>query len=103
MRISAEEIIERLNSMVAVDPDAMLRLIKQRVPCNEALADHPTCQVDFDEDRGPAGVYVVGLLGVLNGILGKDSEGWGYLCAVLDEDQTKLTGFKVTPQYSGEK
>jgi hypothetical protein len=38
----------------------------------------------------------VGLLGILNGILGADDEGWGYVCAVFD-DHMQLVNFKPTP------
>jgi len=97
MKLSADIIIERLNSMAEADSDAVMRLIETRVTCNDELAEHPTCQVGQDE----SGECTVGLLGILNGILGKDSKGWGYLCAELD-DNGKLIRFKKTPQYNQE-
>lgn len=96
MKLSADTIIERLNSIVAADSDAVKLLIESRVPCNDELADHPTCQVGQDDNCN-----TVGLLGILNGILAKDSNGWGYLCAELD-DNGKLIRFKKTPQYEKE-
>lgn len=82
--------IEALNSMLAADPDAMLALISHRVSCNDALADHPSCQVG-----GEPGAWVVGLLGVLNGIFGTDEQGWGYISATLDDE--RLLSFQRTP------
>jgi hypothetical protein len=90
--INIDDAIEALNSMLEADPAAMLALVGSRVPCNEALAEHPTCQVS-DED----GALSVGLLGVLNGIYGKDSAGWGYIVAELN-DGGQLVRFRRTPQ-----
>jgi hypothetical protein len=38
----AEFVVARLNEFLKVDPKAIEDLIEARVPCNEALADHPT-------------------------------------------------------------
>jgi hypothetical protein len=46
-----------------LDPRAMYDLIEARVPCNAALAKHPTIQVTKDGK--------VGFVGLLNGILAK--------------------------------
>jgi hypothetical protein len=89
--MALDEAIQALNSMLAADPEAMLALVEARVPCNDALANHPTCQVGGDK-----GAYAVGMLGVLNGIFGKDEAGWGYIAAELGGG--KLVRFKRTPQ-----
>lgn len=87
--VTLAQVIERLNSMVAADPEAMRALVEHRVPCNEAMADHPTVQVGRRRDPGPYGdrPFEVGMLGVLNGILGTQGEGGpGYLASVMDVD-----------------
>jgi hypothetical protein len=80
-----------LNELVETDPEAMRNLVETRVPCNQALADHPTVQVRSEE-----GQCSVGLLGILNGLLGTDTDGWGFICAVYGDD-LKLQRFARTP------
>lgn len=58
------------------------------VPCNESLANHDTIQVR-DEGNGK---YSIGILGILNGLFGKDSKGVGYIKAEI-EDGEDLQGF----------
>jgi len=72
-------VVDRLNSMLAVDPDAIEALVNHRIDCNETLAGHPTCQVRARKGGGPP--YTVGFLGVINGILGIDDRGWGPIAA----------------------
>ena len=62
-----------LNELLAMDPDCISVLTQTRVPCNAKIKDHPTVQVMID----PQGQSVVGLVGVLNGLFGVDSRGWG--------------------------
>ena len=87
----AEALIRFLNELVQMDPEAMHRLVEARVSCNEALADHPTVQVR----KVPNG-FEVGILGLLNGFVGADLDGWGFVCAEFDDDE-KLVRFKRTP------
>jgi hypothetical protein len=89
----ADYIITFLNELVAADPALMHKLVETRVPCNEVIAEHPTVQV-VKEGNG----YVVGLLGILNGIVGaRPEDGYGYIAAHFDDDEcTKFTGFVRT-------
>jgi hypothetical protein len=96
----AQHIVNYLNELMNLDKPAVGALIGNRVPCNEALADHPTCQVSSQN----GGCYV-GLLGLLNGLCGKMDEGpWkggGLIAAEFeklpDEDKRyrSLTKFVV--------
>lgn len=54
-------LVNYLNHLNDVDPVALHQLINNRVPCNKGLQDHPTVQVSVDG---------VGLLGILNGLIG---------------------------------
>jgi hypothetical protein len=45
IKFSLEDLINRLNSMVLADREAIIRLLNYRVPCNDVLAEHPTAQV----------------------------------------------------------
>jgi hypothetical protein len=66
----ADLIIERLNDIAETDRAAIDALLKVRVLCNEAMATHPTVQVVGLEDGG-----MVGVLGILNGIVGVIDDG----------------------------
>ena len=77
-----------LNEAYAADPVAVGALIEHRVPCNTALADHPTITVAGEEPS-------VGLLGIINGILTPIT---GCRVASMHSPDGKLTGFM---KYSG--
>jgi hypothetical protein len=79
-QITIEEAIGFLNQMVLIDPDATRALVETRVPCNQAMADHPTLQVQVAPDES----FLVGVLGLLNGIFGVDDEGWGPIAACYE-------------------
>jgi hypothetical protein len=89
----ADQIINALNEFVALDREAIHKLVETRVPCNQALVDHPTVQTFRNTPGEPP---TVGLLGVLNGIAGVDSDGWGFIAASFD-DQGQLVKFMRTP------
>lgn len=91
--VLADHIINVLNELVALDREALGKLIETRVPCNQALTDHPTVQVFKSAPEEPA---VVGMLGILNGLAGVDSDGWGFIAASFD-DQGQLVKFTRTP------
>jgi hypothetical protein len=89
--VLANRIIDILNECLAIDPNAIHNLIEFRTPTNQALADHPSVQVNAE-----GAVPVVGMLGILNGIVGviPGSE-IGYITAVFDDDQ-KLIRFELS-------
>lgn len=76
----ALKIRDLLNEIHLLDRQALGALLANRVPCNEALADHPTVQVG-DANGG----FTVGLLGILNGLAGVDSKGRGAVAAKFEE------------------
>lgn len=65
---SLSKAVECLNTAFAADPNAIHALMVNRVPCNQALADHPDVVVD-----NPPVIegqhFSVGALGLVNGIL----------------------------------
>lgn len=70
-----------LNELLEKDPVAITELfLGRRVQCNKAIADHPTVQVLQKDDS-----FVMGVLGLLNGIFGVDHEGFGYIVAHCDD------------------
>lgn len=78
--------ISILNEAVYLDPEAMTKLLTNRVPCNEQLAEHPTIQVSQDCELGP--------LGLINGIFGVNEQQRGYIVAVYID--SKLSHFEVS-------
>jgi hypothetical protein len=89
IRSDTDELIEFLNSLLAIDPYAIAALVGAHVACNRELADHPTVQVGghgSDKFIRP-GEFRVGLLGILNGYCGVDVNGVGPICAVFDDEQ----------------
>jgi hypothetical protein len=90
--LSPDEAIRILNDLAKCDPKAMYNLIEYRVPCNEALENHPEAQT-FSS--------TIGLLGVLNALFGAfgpeagPKEGWGTIAACFDDDDN-LIGFMLT-------
>ncbi len=89
----AHTAIAFLNGLLQTDPEAVRALVETRVPCNEAMAQHPSVQVSVDDGVEQR---TVGLLGILNGLIGVDDDGWGFLAAEFD-DEGKLTRFLLTP------
>ena len=91
--------INALNRALAADPEAMKALIEYRVPCNEALAKDPTIQVVPLPDQ-PG--YQVGLLGIVNGMLGilgpeaGKKEGFGPVTMLVDNTTGAIMGFRKT-------
>jgi len=87
--IKIEEVVEFLNSLIELDPDAVKALFAVRVNCNEKIADHPSVQVAvFNE-----GFFSMGVTGILNGLFGVDKHGWGHITAVYDDG--KLINFQL--------
>lgn len=79
----ALEVCGYLNELIALDRDAVQSLMAQRVSCNADLLQHPTTQVGTDEGPGPC----VGLLGVINGLIGADRNSFPYVMAIYNEDE----------------
>ncbi len=76
-----DQAIEVLNRVNEADPTVLPLLIDYRVPCNRAVADDPTVQVGVHDD-----VWSVGVLGIVNGIVGIDTNGSGFIAAHYDDD-----------------
>lgn len=88
----ADYIITFLNELVEADQPSIEALVEFRAICNEVIGEHPTVQTVRNGD-----IYQVGLLGILNGIVGaRPEDGWGYIAAEFDDDG-RLTKFVRTP------
>lgn len=92
--ITLTTVIDLLNEALVLDQGAITALFECRVQCGPELADHPTIQVGLlgdDNERR----HQVGLLGILNGLLGVREDQWGYLSAVYEDG--KIVRFEETP------
>ena len=104
--VTPEDAVAYLNQLLELDRPAVAALVSNRVPCNEALADHPTCQVGVQH-----GGYHVGFLGLLNGLFGTIGDGgprdqWGWITAEFEDDPDanwrRLRRFAVTDPRAGD-
>lgn len=87
----AERITQFLNELVKLDHRAVAALIAQRVPCNAALAEHPSVQIG--KRRRTRVHYDVGMLGIVNGLCGTFADKSGPIAAVFED--AKLLRFEV--------
>ena len=79
-----------LNDLYKIDPVAIIKLLKNKVPCNDQLALHPTVQCSVDELTGET---LVGIVGVINGIVNKiDEDSW---IATQWDEENNFCGFCV--------
>lgn len=83
--ISRKHLIEFLNSLLEIDRVSMTVLFNFRFPCNYALAQHETVQVQ----ALPNGFTQVGLLGILNGAFGVDEDSWGSIGMRIENNEIK--------------
>lgn len=91
--ISVQNIVDFLNELLEIDNDMIQNICLNRIECNEKLANHLTVQVDLNKETKK---YSVGLIGILNGLVGSFDEGkrkgWGCIsadCKILELDGMK--------------
>ena len=93
-KIDPEIVINLLNDFNSKDPEALAQLINFRVNCNEKLVQHETIQVLCESDA--AGNIInpkVGLLGILNGLIGVRESGMGFIAAQVNSNTGKIIKF----------
>lgn len=81
-------VCEFLNSLLQVDAQAITDLWKQRVPCNRALANHPTVQVRQVTESD----HSVSFLGIVNGL---SWDSYTAIGAEYDPDLDLITSFTI--------
>lgn len=91
----AERVVAFLNELLQLDRPAIAALTENRIPCNQEIANHPTCQVGSYH-----GGLQIGLLGVLNGLCGIDELGRGAIEAMFESrdgfsQSLDLKGFRL--------
>lgn len=89
-RALADRVAYVLNRALRSDSQAINWLFEYRVQCNDRLVGDPTIQVR-SRDNNPTSV---GILGILNGIIGDASEG-ALVVAEVDQGTEKIVKFSV--------
>lgn len=87
--MKAQDIIQLLNELLALDGQSIQQLACLRVIVNQKLADHPTVPVMCAEGTEQP---LLGLLGVLNGIVKLENENQ---FVYADYDNGALIGFRL--------
>lgn len=78
MNMEVANAVKILNEAAKLDKSAIQTLVEHREYCNEGLANHPSIQVIKEY-----GQHFVGLLGIINGILGPSKENFGKIAAIF--------------------
>ncbi len=94
----AATVVEYLDELIKIDPKAMQALVEARVPCGDALSDHPTVQCGIRKDGEGA---EVGLIGILNGLCGALEDGYGAVSVIVEQDGTLQGARLLTPEDRG--
>lgn len=102
----AQEVIAYLNEVLALDPIAIHNLCERRTKVNDKLAQHSTTQTGvfahtIAPGEQPQEVLGVGLLGILNGLVGIRDDQYGYITAVYGDDN-RLERFELTKREGDE-
>ena len=79
----AQRFVNTLNELLEIDRAAIEELITTRVGCNAFIAKHPTVQVREESGQEThKNAYTMSALGLLNGLVGIQKDGWGYIASV---------------------
>ena len=91
----ASETVTYLNELLVFDQAAVQRLFDFYTDCESEIGYHPTVQTVEVQRAQPT--FVVGLLGILNGLIGiRDHV--GYITAVYDGEPQRLVRFELTTE-----
>jgi hypothetical protein len=90
-QVSSYDIVNFLNELLKLDNDMINCLCFQRIPCNQLIVNHPSVQVSQINNN-----FCVGLLGILNGLIGVDKEHYGCIQTETEQCSFYPTGYKIT-------
>ena len=85
-KVFVKRVVKVLNEALSIDPTAVNELMSTRVGCNASLADHPTIQCGMRKGGkyGPHLRPTLGPIGLINGLIGQDPRGWGFIAAIYN-------------------
>jgi len=96
--IVVKDVIAMLNEIQQLDPELMTNMVLHRFPCKTEIRDHKAVQAHCHGDASLDNPKV-GLIGLLNGLIGIDRNHFGAIAAEFKnrgEDPRPLLGFKLT-------
>jgi hypothetical protein len=83
----ADRIVLLLNELLELDYEATVALVfGPHVPCNQAVADHPSvqvCELSEEHQKGER-KWGVRVMGLLNGVAGHYPDGYGRVCGIFE-------------------
>lgn len=95
-KVTVDEVIEYLNSLVKADAEAMNQIFGRRVTTNKQMS-LTNCQTQSEtfksENQYGYTQWKVGPLGIIAGLFGQDSFGCGTIAAKYDSETGKIVGF----------
>jgi len=91
--VTPHDVIAPLNEASKLDPAAIRALADPRVPRNCAFADQLTVAVGRTEDGDPR----LGMIRIINGLLGADEDAYGPVRANIPEDLGESVTFSMNP------
>ena len=92
--ISVQEVVDTLNQLLVADKPTIQSLFDHRVGCNETIANHPSVIVglakNWRKNRPDIPIaedarYVLGPLGILNGLFGMNEERTGPIGGIYQD------------------
>ncbi len=91
--VTPQDVVDLLNEVARIDLGLVQMLVDDTLLCSSELANHPTIQVRDEISGG----YSCGLLGILNGLFGTDTNGRGIIQShyKMKGGQERLVGFSV--------
>ena len=94
---TAEYAVKILNEALKADFNAIHAIFLGEYIINDKLADHPTIQVGKSSTE--LDCYAVRIIGLINGLFGIRSDGYGRVCMVMREDNPSfIDKFTLTPE-----
>lgn len=88
-QITPREVVDFLNDLLEVDRESISKFFHKRTVVNEDLAGHPTVQVRISSNEETT----IAALGLLNGLFGVDSDGWGAIYRLIEDDGYSIIKF----------
>jgi hypothetical protein len=88
--------VEVLNRALEVDPITISLMLLRRDPCSPDLLKDETIQVREDIENGK-GFTSISPFGLINGLFGKDEEGWGHIIMIVENDM--IIEFQKTSEF----
>ena len=95
MSSAVDKAIEVLNRAIQKDPDAIRRLFKVQIECNEELLNDPDIQIKVEGNK-----CFIRPLGLINGLFGAAEDGFGKIVAICSDESGDFQKFvKYDPKF----